>query len=644
MAEHLGKYKIDGFIAEGGMARILRAKTVGVGGVEKTVALKCLKGVMSKDDSYVQMLLDEARITVNMTHKNICQVYGLENDGNTYFMVMELIDGINLSELCRYLFSINRVFPVEAAVFIAMEVCSGLSYAHRMLDENGENLGIVHRDVNPQNICISKEGEVKLIDFGIAKAQKSMFETQAGTIKGKFNYMSPEQARGERVDQRTDVFALGAVLYEMLSGHMLYPQSLDDARLRTKTRMADFVPIETYVPDIPEKLRRILAKALTRDITQRFESSRDFLLALTQFFHDSCKVYDAINLSMLVEKYLSSKDKRPAERQPAEKPYFDADDSKTTMISAPAISSGKGGAASVEARNIDVDDSFSLESGDTAVINAMEARRIARGEDVDDTSTSVYSKADFDAAVKSSLKEGSPFDSISSAAVDRSINLDIKDAKAETTIMVKVDSVKPKSQGNLWDKISQRILSMDERTLIILALVLATVLTLAIILFLTLGGSKEESAHTVSSVAQIHQIQISTNPPNAEIYIDGKKSDYRPPCTIPGNLTIEVKAPWYTPRLVFLSEIQEPSYNVVLDQVVGIIELNSTPQGADIKINDVDDIKTPMQKAVDIKNTYRIEFSKPGYHSEYVEVSWSASEAETSPKKDIDVRLKKISD
>lgn len=140
MGEILGKYRIDGLVAEGGMARILRAKTEGVGGVEKVVALKCLRGVLSEDDSFVRMLMDEARITVRMTHKNIAQVYGLEHDGNTYFMVMEYIDGVSLAELSNSLFNLNRVFPIEAAVFIAMEVCSGLSYAHRMTDDNGSRL------------------------------------------------------------------------------------------------------------------------------------------------------------------------------------------------------------------------------------------------------------------------------------------------------------------------------------------------------------------------------------------------------------------------------------------------------------------------------------------------------------------------
>lgn len=462
MGDVLGKYRIDGLIAEGGMARIYRAKTEGIGGVDKVVALKCIKGAMSEDDNYVRMLLDEARITVRMTHKNICQVYGLEHDGDTYFMVMELVDGVSLADLSSHLFGLNRVFPIEAAVFIAMEVCAGLSYAHRMTDDNGEPLGIVHRDVNPQNICISKEGEVKLIDFGIAKAKRASTETQVGTIKGKFNYMSPEQARGDRVDQRADVFALGAVLYEMLCGHMLYPLSIDDMRLRTKTRMADFVPIETYLPNIPEKLRLIVAKALARDINQRFASSRDFLLALTQFFHDGCKVYDSINLSLLVEKYLAQKSKNEA------------------------ISSEQ--RKKVSLRNEIRSSDPLVDASDTTIMNADAARRIALGTPLGEMyPTAVYAQPAFQ---EHPANSSSPLSADCSVA--RSVDLSVSSPGNESTVMVNMKDVKGR-KTNAFEFVSeafakasayfnQKIQMMSEKTLAIIAVSLTFLLVVVIII------------------------------------------------------------------------------------------------------------------------------------------------------------------
>lgn len=464
MGDVLGKYRIDGIIAEGGMARIYRAKTERIGGVEKVVALKCIKGAMSEDDNYVRMLLDEARITARMTHKNICQVYGLEHDGDTYFMVMELVDGASLANLANHLFGLNRVFPIEAAVFIAMEVCAGLSYAHRMTDDDGEPLGIVHRDVNPQNICISKEGEVKLIDFGIAKAKRmSSGETQAGTIKGKFNYMSPEQARGDRVDQRADVFALGAVLYEMLCGHMLYPLTLDDMRLRTKTRMADFVPIENYLPSVPEKLRLILAKALARDVNQRFASSRDFLLALTQFFHDSCKVYDSINLSLLVEKYLLQKGK-PRNSAPGaqKKPVIARKDNPDMFI----------------------------ESGDTTVMNADDARRIAAGTPSGEFyPTAVYLQPSF-------KSDPAPPQESDDCAVARSVDLSVATPGTDSTVMVNMRDVKGQNRNSLVvfsEFVNQKIQSMSEKTLAIVAASLTILLIAAIVLFMQLRNASDDN-------------------------------------------------------------------------------------------------------------------------------------------------------
>ena len=466
----LGKYRVESLLAEGGMAQIYRAKTEGIGGVEKTVALKCLKGSLQEDDDLVKMLLDEARITVRMNHKNIGQVYGLEHDGDTYFMVMELVDGVNLAELCQYLFDKNRVFPIEAAVFIAMEVCAGLSYAHRMTDDNGEPLGIVHRDVNPQNICISKEGEVKLIDFGIAKAKIASEETQLGTIKGKFNYMSPEQARGEHVDQRADIFALGAVLYEMLSGHMLYPLNLDDTRLRTKSRMADFVPIDNYLPDLPEDLKRILAKALTRDITKRFATSRDFFLSLSKFFHDSCKVYDALNLSMLVEKCLDHKNA--------------ASKSIDSLLSFPsqdfALQQG------TEPDNM-------LQYMDTGITNTLitdESMTIAEPLDSDEAKTILVNNSEVQGAQES----------IDLKSICRSVDLSI-DSKAASakTLMFNLDEVNASSQdasGNPFKKavnfIYNKIMTLNEHTIIFIAGILTIMLLLSIAIFATIGGDDQD--------------------------------------------------------------------------------------------------------------------------------------------------------
>ncbi|MBQ8036976.1 MAG: serine/threonine protein kinase [Proteobacteria bacterium] len=625
MVEKLGNYKIESLVAEGGMARIYKAKTQGVGGVQKTVALKCLKGVLQEDDSFVQMLRDEALITVRMTHKNICQVYGLEHEGDTYFMVMEYVDGISLASLSRYLFSQNRVFPIEAAVFIAMEVCSGLSYAHRMLDDDGESLMIVHRDVNPQNICISKEGEVKLIDFGIAKAHKISQETQSGTIKGKFNYMSPEQARGERVDQRTDVFALGAVLYEMLTGHMLYPLSLDDARLRTKSRMADFVPIETYLPDIPDKLRRIVNKALTRDINQRFATSRDFLLALSKFFHDSCKVYDSLNLSMLVEKYLAScsSEKNEHISSPHPKVSLHPEDEYINETSRTLC----------EGLN-DLDDLNDIEGSNTALINASTARRIAEfaeshmaNEEVD--ATSVYSKAEYQNAIKSGLGTSQNASSHDRASFDeslvRSVDLDVIDAAGESTVMVKMDKVD--TRVPLLNRIKNRILAMSERTLVILAITMTLILTVAIIGIAT-SSPEEEAANGIEAEAaedsDVRQILIDSDPQGAMIYYGETPSNLKTPTRVSSSKgTISLKLPFYRKVDIDLNNI-ESSYRAKLVPLEGRVMIESTPNDATVFLNDnrIENLTTPMSIKVPMDRESTVLLRKQDYREAQEVIRW----------------------
>ena len=618
MVEKLGNYKIESLVAEGGMARIFKAKTQGIGGVQKTVALKCLKGVLQEDDSFVQMLRDEAMITVRMTHKNICQVYGLEHEGDTYFMVMEYVDGVSLATLSNYLFSQNRVFPIEAAVFITMEVCSGLSYAHRMLDDDGESLMIVHRDVNPQNICISKEGEVKLIDFGIAKAHKISQETQSGTIKGKFNYMSPEQARGERVDQRTDVFALGAVLYEMLTGHMLYPLSLDDARLRTKSRMADFVPIETYLPDIPDKLRKIVNKALTRDLNQRFATSRDFLLALTKFFHDSCKVYDSLNLSMLVEKYLSSKSNEKNERVSAQLPKVETQEeddyiNETSRTLCEGLS------------NLD-----EIEGGHTALINASTARRIAEyaeeslaGEEEAD-STSVYSKSQ---AAKAGLGLSDDTD-----ALERSVDLDVIDAAGESTVMVKMDKVDVKP--SIINIIKTRILAMSERTLVILAITMTVILTIAIIAIV--NSSSDEPTNEIEAESTLdsqdsRMILVDSDPPGAEIYYGDISSDFTTPSNVPANKgIITLKLKFYRKQDIDLSSVGS-SYRAKLIPLEGRVFIDTTPSGATVFLNDnkIEILTTPMTIKVPKNRESTVILRKPNYKDAQEVIRWTDEDEDT---------------
>src|SRR5678815_5856104 len=217
-----GPYRLVRQIAVGGMAEIHLAKTAGIAGFEKYVALKMIHPNFAEDEQFIQMLVDEAKIAVQLTHGNIAQTFDLGRVGDTYYITMEYVDGADLYKILRRASEQDREIPLDVCAFIGKEISSALDHAHRKRDHKGKPLGIVHRDVSPQNVLVSYSGEVKLVDFGIAKAASKVRQTAAGVIKGKYYYMSPEQARGGQIDLRSDIFSAGIVLYEMVAGQMLY--------------------------------------------------------------------------------------------------------------------------------------------------------------------------------------------------------------------------------------------------------------------------------------------------------------------------------------------------------------------------------------------------------------------------------------
>jgi eukaryotic-like serine/threonine-protein kinase len=287
-----GPYRLVQQIAVGGMAEIHLAKTHGIAGFEKYVALKMIHPNFSQDHQFIQMLIDEAKITVQLQHVNIAQTFDLGRVGDTFYITMEYVDGADLYKLLRKSSELGRVFPIPLSAFIGKEVASGLDYAHRKRDHNGTSLGIVHRDVSPQNVLLSYAGEVKLVDFGIAKATMRARQTAAGVIKGKYYYMSPEQAWGERLDHRTDIFSAGILLYETLTGQMLYLED-DLHKLLDMVRRADIPPPSSVRREVPPQLDAILMRALAKRPEDRYQSAADLAHDLERFLHAYAPVFTA---------------------------------------------------------------------------------------------------------------------------------------------------------------------------------------------------------------------------------------------------------------------------------------------------------------------------------------------------------------
>ena len=277
--ELYGKYQLVEKIATGGMAEVFRATSASIGGFEKLVALKRILPHLSTDAEFVSLFIDEAKLTVALTHGNIVQVFDFGRIDNNYFIAMEFVDGRDMTQVLIKQSRRRRLVPLEVAFYILVQTLRGLEFAHTRRDRDSEPLGVVHRDVSPHNILVSYDGEVKITDFGIAKARTKVSLTRPGVVLGKFAYMSPEQARGLTVDHRSDVYSAGITLYETLTGRRLF-YSEDPSQILAKVRNPKVPPPSKYNSLISPAIDALVLKALSPRVETRFESCRAFANAL----------------------------------------------------------------------------------------------------------------------------------------------------------------------------------------------------------------------------------------------------------------------------------------------------------------------------------------------------------------------------
>ncbi len=272
-----GRYQLFDRVGAGGMAEIYLARAKTELGGARLVVVKQILPNLSDNEKFADMLISEAKLAARLNHANVVQVFDLGRHEGVLFIAMEYIEGFDLNELLRRCARSSIPLPVDFALLIVMEALRGLSYAHRLSDESGGPLGIVHRDVSPSNVLISFEGEVKLCDFGIARANDMADLLSEDVIKGKASYMSPEQARGEALDARADLFALGIILWELLSGRKLYKVLDGGQQLLDVARRAEVPPIAPRGLPNEDKLHAIVSKALARDRDDRFGSAQAML-------------------------------------------------------------------------------------------------------------------------------------------------------------------------------------------------------------------------------------------------------------------------------------------------------------------------------------------------------------------------------
>ena len=283
----IGRYRVLGRIATGGMADILLGKLNGPSGFQRAVVIKSILPHLARDEEFVGMFLDEARLTAQIRHPNVVQVHELGRDGALLYLVMEYLDGESCNSILREAARRGTHPPHALAAHICAHVAAGLHAAHVLTDDDGKLLGVVHRDVSPQNVLVTYDGQVKLLDFGIAKAAGRTTEgTRAGQIKGKFAYMAPEQATRAEVDARTDVFSLGVVLWEMTTGRRLFKRASELMVLRALSEEPIPRPSD-QVKRYPPLLESIVMRALARDPKDRFQTALDLRQALAGWLRDT---------------------------------------------------------------------------------------------------------------------------------------------------------------------------------------------------------------------------------------------------------------------------------------------------------------------------------------------------------------------
>jgi len=298
--QQIGKYQLIHKLATGGMAEVFLAKAAGPMGFEKLCVLKRILPHLASESTFVDMFLTEARLAAQLNHPNIVQIFDFGEADGTYFLAMEYIDGPNLREMIRRASGVSLSLPIAFCARVISAACEGLAFAHDAKDTaTNLSMNIVHRDISPDNLLLSRQGAVKVVDFGIAKAAGQSPHTQTGVLKGKLAYMSPEQLRNEPLDRRADVYALGVVLYEMLTGLKPF-MATSEAGMVQAVLFELQVPVAQRRPDVPEALQRILAKALAKERERRYPDCASLQADLEEFLLSTGKPMGASQIALLV--------------------------------------------------------------------------------------------------------------------------------------------------------------------------------------------------------------------------------------------------------------------------------------------------------------------------------------------------------
>ena len=591
--EIYGRYLLIELISVGGMAEVFKAMTVGVSGFQKVLAIKKVLPNVAEDQAFVKMFVDEGNIAGQLHHTNIAQIYDLGAIGDSYFIAMEFVAGQDLRAIFDKVKKTRTPIPVDMAALIASQALSGLDYAHRKSDATQMPMNIVHRDVSPPNILISYEGEVKLVDFGIAKAAKKISQTQAGVLKGKFGYMSPEQVRGMQVDQRSDIFAIGIVFWEMLAHRRLFVGETDFATLEKVRGMEIQTPSNMH-KDVPEELDRIVMRALERDVKKRYGTAEEMQQDLQRYLYSNSPVFTQRDLSNWVKQTFAGEMQRSLRRM-------------------------------TELENIDLEAlGIDIASIDEASVRSLRKDVLAAGEEKtsiaptipvhEDPGGSGGEKKHKDNANRERSKDKRDQEDQKQQAVQADPPPVKTARKPQVTISPEEKSASPKG-ANAW-------LTSINGIVTILSILLVCCLALG---FFLISGTKQ-NVISVNNDGSAGVANFIANHPEVSVKVNNQKI-CNTPCRVkdfwPGQHHVSFEKAGFLPQKVSfeVKEGKKTSVSALLfreGEVPAVLMVRSNPPGADVWINDRrNETRTPMAvNNLKAGVTYSLRVSMNDFHEQ----------------------------
>lgn len=591
-----GKYYLLDRINVGGMAEVFKAKAYGVEGFEKLVAIKRILPNIAEDEEFITMFIDEAKIAVQLNHANIAQIFDLGKIEDTYFIALEYVYGKDLRAIFERLRKRGEIMPIPAACYIITQVCEGLDYAHRKKDSMGRDLNIVHRDVSPQNILVAYEGDVKVIDFGIAKAANKASKTQAGILKGKFGYMSPEQVRGLPLDRRSDIFSLGIIFYEILTGERLFVGESDFSTLE-KVRNVEIMPPTAYNRNIPESLEKIILKALAKDADDRYQFSSEMAEDIQRFMISQGILFTRKDLGNFMKTLFADDIARDNAQDESKK----SASSLPPSVPAPVAPKKP---ISKPSQPVPPPVPDELDNVKTVVFGGenKSSGQVPLGNEIG-------FKGSADEPIELATEE-----STKPVVKPPSIVQPVQQKPRVTAEIKKPQTAEFKKKG------SNKLLFLAAGVVVALILV---------ILIIKISTGTEEVGEA--------SIELLFTPPDSEVFIDGVKvassSPYKNPKISSGQHTIEIKRKGFIPlkEVVNLKNQEKFSNNYILKpekEVFGTVEIETIPPGATVTIDG--QIKagvTPMNVKVLALVDHKIVVDRSGFKS--IEETFSVGENET---------------